>query len=109
VPLGIAAGLFLGKQLGVFLFAWIAVRAGIADLPVGVRWPQLYGVALLCGVGFTMSLFIGSLAFDQTDAKLLFDERLGIIGGSILSGIAGYLVLQFSLSRTQPDTGRSGA
>lgn len=109
VPLGITAGLFLGKQLGVFLFAWLAVRAGIADLPSAVRWPQVYGVALLCGVGFTMSLFIGSLAFDQTDAKLLFDERLGIIGGSILSGAAGYLVLRFTLDRTQSDSGSSSA
>jgi len=100
VPIGIAAGLFVGKQLGVFLFSWLAVRAGIADIPSGVRWPHLYGVALLCGVGFTMSLFIGSLAFDQTNENLLFDERLGIIGGSILSGIAGYLVLQLTLSRT---------
>jgi NhaA family Na+:H+ antiporter len=107
VPLGISAGLFLGKQVGVFLFSWIAVRAGIADLPAGVRWPHLYGVALLCGVGFTMSLFIGSLAFEQTDATLLFDERLGIIGGSILSGVAGYLVLRATLSRNPREDGRA--
>ena len=104
VPLGIAAGLFLGKQLGVFLSAWLAVRVGVADLPAGVRWRHVYGVALLCGVGFTMSLFIGSLAFDQTDASLLFDERLGIIVGSLLSGVIGYVVLSVTLDRRPEET-----
>jgi len=94
VPLGIAAGLFFGKQLGVFLFSWIGVRLGIASLPEGVTWHGLYGVAILCGVGFTMSLFIGSLAFEETGTNLLFDERLGIIAGSLVSGLLGYLYLR---------------
>jgi NhaA family Na+:H+ antiporter len=97
VPLGIAAGLFLGKQLGVFAFCWIGVRLGIASLPNAVNWLAVYGVALLCGIGFTMSLFIGSLAFERTGVNLLFDERLGIIMGSLCSGIAGYFVLRKAL------------
>ena len=98
VPLGTFAGLFFGKQAGVFLFCWIAIRAGWARLPEGVNWLQLYGAALLCGIGFTMSLFIGSLAFENSGVNLLFDERLGILAGSILSAIAGYLVLRTAAS-----------
>ena len=98
VPVGVAAGLFFGKQLGVFLFCWLAVVMGIAKLPQGVNWWALYGTALLCGVGFTMSLFIGSLAFEQTSVNLLFDERLGIIVGSVLSGSLAYVVLRWSLT-----------
>lgn len=98
VPLGIAAGLFLGKQVGVFGLCWIAVKAGITRLPEGLNWRLLYGVAALCGIGFTMSLFIGSLAFEETGVNMLFDERLGIIMGSLASGIVGYMVLRLSLS-----------
>ena len=97
VPLGIMGGLFIGKQLGVFLFCGLGVLLGIARLPGDLRWTHIYGTALLCGVGFTMSLFIGSLAFEETGVNLLFDERLGIIAGSILSGICGYLVLRITL------------
>jgi NhaA family Na+:H+ antiporter len=97
VPLGIAAGLFVGKQFGIFIFCWLSVRAGLAKLPDGLGWLSVYGVALLCGVGFTMSLFIGSLAFEETGINLLFDERLGIITGSLVSGACGYLVLRVSL------------
>jgi len=104
VSLGIAAGLFIGKQFGIFLFCWLSVRVGLAKLPDGLGWPSIYGVALLCGVGFTMSLFIGSLAFEETGVNLLFDERLGIIVGSLLSGAAGYLVLRASLSDRNPQT-----
>ena len=94
VPFGTFAGLFLGKQAGVFLFCWLAIAAGWARLPQGVSWLQLYGAALLCGVGFTMSLFIGSLAFENSGVNLLFDERLGILAGSIASAVGGYLVLR---------------
>jgi Na+:H+ antiporter, NhaA family len=94
VPFGTFAGLFLGKQAGVFLFCWLAIVAGWARLPQGVSWLQLYGAALLCGVGFTMSLFIGSLAFENSGVNLLFDERLGILAGSIASAVGGYLVLR---------------
>ena len=95
VPLGIAAGLFFGNQIGVFGFSWVAVRLGLAKLPEGTNWTQLYGVALLCGIGFTMSLFVGSLAFEQGGPDYAVDDRLGILLGSLASGIAGYLVLRF--------------
>jgi NhaA family Na+:H+ antiporter len=94
LPLGVAAGLFVGKQLGVFLFAWAAVRLNWADLPAHASWRQLYGVALLCGIGFTMSLFIGLLAFP--DAGRQDAAKLGVLAGSLLSGAAGYLMLRFS-------------
>ncbi|WP_425314327.1 Na+/H+ antiporter NhaA [Psychrosphaera aestuarii] len=99
VPVGIAAGLFIGKQVGIFGLCWLAVKAGLAQLPKGMNWASLYGTAALCGIGFTMSLFIGSLAFEETGVDLLFDERLGIIVGSILSGVVGYLVLNKSLKK----------
>ena len=104
VPLGIMLGLFVGKQVGVFGFSWIAVRAGIAQLPDGVRWGGLYGVALLSGIGFTMSLFIASLAFESTRIGDVFDERLGILGGSLISGICGYIVLRMVLPEGPPDS-----
>jgi NhaA family Na+:H+ antiporter len=97
VPMGVAAGLFFGKQLGVFGCGILAVKLGLAQLPAGVSGMSLYGVSLLCGIGFTMSLFVGSLAFEQTQVNLLFDERLGIISGSIVSGVLGYLVLRSAL------------
>jgi Na+:H+ antiporter, NhaA family len=98
VPLGIALGLFAGKQIGVFIFCWLTVKLGLSRLPHGMSWTSLYGTAALCGIGFTMSLFIGSLAFEQTGVNLLFDERLGIVLGSLASGFVGFLVLRFSLS-----------
>jgi NhaA family Na+:H+ antiporter len=97
VPLGIALGLFFGKQLGIFGLCWFAIKAKTTSLPERMTWGTLYGAAALCGVGFTMSLFIGSLAFEETGVNLLFDERLGIILGSLISGIVGYLVLRRSL------------
>ncbi|MFQ3200730.1 MAG: NhaA family Na+:H+ antiporter [Zhongshania sp.] len=97
VPLGITLGLFVGKQLGVFLFCWIGIKLNFTRLPDGMSWASLYGTALLCGIGFTMSLFIGSLAFEETGVNRMFDERLGIILGSLLSGGLGYIVLRFSL------------
>jgi NhaA family Na+:H+ antiporter len=95
VPLGIAAGLFIGNQAGVFGFSWLAIKLGIAKMPRDVSWLQLYGAALLCGVGFTMSLFIASLAFEQGGPDFAVDDRLGIMLGSLISGIAGYCVLRF--------------
>lgn len=94
LPLGIAMGLFLGKQLGIFTSVWIVVKLGIAARPSHASWMQVYGVALLCGIGFTMSLFIGGLAFigpDQAD-----DVKIGVLMGSILSAIIGYLILRFA-------------
>ena len=98
VPLGIAAGLFLGNQLGVFGLSWLAIRAGIARLPQGASWLQLYGVAALCGIGFTMSLFISSLAFEQGGPGLDVDDRLGILIGSVVSALLGYAILRFTPS-----------
>lgn len=92
VPMGIALGLFVGKQVGVFGFCWLFIKLGVAQLPKGMNWITLYGTSALCGIGFTMSLFIGSLAFED-DIAIFFNDRLGIIVGSLLSGIVGYLVL----------------
>lgn len=95
VPLGIMAGLFIGKQLGVFLFSWIAIKAGLASLPKESTWLQLYGVALLTGIGFTMSLFVDTLAYDDT--KLFaYADKLAILLGSLFSGVAGYIVLKIA-------------
>ncbi len=93
VKLGISAGLFFGKQIGVFGMIFLAVAVGLAGKPKGTTWAQLYGASLLCGIGFTMSLFIGSLAFEHSD----FDApiRLGVLTGSVLSAVLGYLVLRF--------------
>lgn len=103
VTMGIALGLFFGKQLGVFFFSALAVGMGLGKLPYGVNWKLLYGVSILSGIGFTMSLFIGSLAFQ--DARGcgvgLCDERLGILAGSLLSGLIGYIVLRFFLNKPQ--------
>lgn len=101
VPLGIAAGLFVGKQVGIFGICWLVIEMKFADLPEGMSWLSLYGTSILCGVGFTMSLFIGSLAFVEPDTVRLFDERLGIIVGSLLSGVLGYLVLRRALVQPQ--------
>ena len=98
VPLGIMAGLFIGKQLGVFGFVWIAIKLGFASLPKGSSWLQLYGVALLTGIGFTMSLFVNTLAYDDTEL-FSYADKLAILLGSFISGIAGYVVLRVSASR----------
>jgi len=99
VPLGIAIGLLVGKQAGIMLVCWLVVTLRVAALPAGVRWRDLYGTALLCGIGFTMSIFIGSLAFDSTSGIVPGVERLGVLTGSLLAGLAGYLSLRSSLRR----------
>ena len=103
VPLGIAAGLFVGKQVGIFLLCFLAIKTGVARLPENSSWGSLYGVSILCGVGFTMSLFVGSLAFENVtiDPEAVFDERLGIILGSLLSGIVGYIILHMTLPKAE--------
>ena len=104
VPLGIAAGLFIGKQIGVFGFSYGAVRLELARIPQGVNWLQIYGVSMLTGIGFTMSLFIGTLAFDDLDHAT--GVRLGVLIGSLLSAVGGYLLLSFTASapeRSSPE------
>lgn len=96
IPLGIALGLFLGKQLGIFGACWLAIQLRIAQLPSGIGWWELYGVALLGGIGFTMSLFISSLAFEGT--TIVTNDRLGILAGSIASALLGYLILKWRLA-----------
>ncbi|MNX38831.1 Na(+)/H(+) antiporter NhaA [compost metagenome] len=94
VPMGVALGLFLGKQLGVFGFAWLAIKSGIASLPRHATMRQVYGVSMLCGIGFTMSLFIGALAF--TDAATIDATKIGVLTGSLLSAVLGFLLLRMS-------------
>ena len=93
VPLGIAAGLFIGKQLGVFGFIWVSVKLGLAKMDNSLNWAMLFGMATLCGIGFTMSLFVGSLSFDASHVEYLLTHRLGILLGSLLSAIVGFIVL----------------
>mgnify|MGYP000038256247 FL=1 len=100
IPLGIALGLFFGKQAGVFLFSWIAVKLRIAPEP-DISWKELYGVAILCGVGFTMSLFIGSLAFEQGGENYLAVDRMGILIGSGAAAVFGYLYLNKILPKNK--------
>ena len=92
VPLGIALGLFVGKQIGVFGFAWFAIRLKLADLPAHATWTHLYGVALLCGIGFTMSLFIGHLAFNTPEMQN--SVKVGVLAGSLASALAGAALLK---------------
>jgi Na+:H+ antiporter, NhaA family len=92
VTLGVAAGLYIGKQIGVFAAARLAVALGLAARPLGARWVQIYGVAQICGIGFTMSLFIGMLAFPVSEA-LINETKIGVLAGSLLSALSGALVL----------------
>ena len=87
-------GVFLGKQIGVFGGAALAIGIGIAKRPAGATWVHLYGVALLCGIGFTMSFFIGALALTAESAQLAI--KTGVIAGSVVSAVAGWLVLRFA-------------
>lgn len=100
VPAGIALGLFIGKQIGIFSCCWLTIKLGLTQMPRGMSWSSLYGTAAICGIGFTMSLFIGSLAFEDAGVNQAFDERLGIIIGSLASGIVGYFILRQSLGKT---------
>jgi NhaA family Na+:H+ antiporter len=104
IPLGIAAGLFLGKPIGIMLFSGGAILMGFARLPTGASWFGLYATSVLCGIGFTMSLFIASLAFEQTgEGAVIMGDRLGILFGSGLSAIVGLLLLKlFNPSVTEP-------
>lgn len=105
VPLGIALGLFIGKPLGVLVLSLFATRANIAALPAGVDWWQMFAIGCLAGVGFTMSLFIGGLAFES--AHLLNEVRLGVLAGSIASGVIGFLVLRATVVEDRSDSSGS--
>ena len=100
VSSGIILGLFAGKLIGVFGLCWLAIKFKLTTLPPGMDVQRLLGLSALCGIGFTMSMFIGSLAFEETGVNLLFDERLGIIIGSLFSGILGYLILRNSFNKS---------
>ena len=103
MPLGIILGLFLGKQVGVFGFCWLGIKSGLTELPKEMGLISLYGMAALCGIGYTMSLFIGSLAFMDSNITEILDERIGIIIGSLLSGVLGFLILNYSLKEQGAD------
>lgn len=97
VKLGISLGLFLGKQIGIFGALWLVIRSGIARMPEGANWRQLYGVSALCGIGFTMSLFIGGLAWEHAEFEA--PVRLGVLTGSIASALLGALIILLAGSR----------
>ncbi|MAR56114.1 MAG: Na+/H+ antiporter NhaA [Rickettsiales bacterium] len=103
VPLGVAVGLFAGKQLGIFLFSVAAMALGIARMPTGVTYKQFYGVCILCGIGFTMSLFIGGLAFSSVELEM--EARAGIIIGSLFSAVIGLIWLHFTLPSAAEQVG----
>jgi NhaA family Na+:H+ antiporter len=99
IPIGIALGLVIGKQVGVFGFSLAAVKLGLAKLPSDINWRLIYGTAILCGIGFTMSLFISTLAFDSSIGDDAISARIGILSGSFIAAIAGYLVIKSSLKK----------
>jgi NhaA family Na+:H+ antiporter len=99
VPLGIAAGLLAGKPIGVLLASWLAVRFGFARLPEGVGWGAMFGVSVLCGIGFTMSLFIAGLAFEGVGSEYVVQTRLGVLFGSLGSAVLGLALLHLMLPR----------
>jgi len=112
LPLGIAAGLLIGKQLGILGFAWAAVKAGFATLPEGVSWRQMHALSLLAAIGFTMSLFIGNLAF--ADPAQVDAVKIGVLSGSLVAALAGYVLLRATLpveaaEASEPDEARSPA
>ena len=107
VPLGIMIGLFAGKQIGIFVMCWLPVKLGLAARPEGASWRQLYAIAILCGIGFTMSLFIASLAFAEAGVDYHGADRLGILMGSLVSGITGYFVLKLTAKNYRAGIGQN--
>ena len=92
VPLGILLGLFIGKQFGVFIFSYTSIKLGFAQMPTNSNWFSLYGVGILTGIGFTMSLFVGNLAFVE-NTQYMDGVKIGVLAGSLLSALAGYFLL----------------
>ncbi|MFK3797856.1 MULTISPECIES: Na+/H+ antiporter NhaA [unclassified Pseudomonas] len=101
VPMGIALGLLLGKTIGVFGLTWLAIKAGLAALPTGANWGQVLGVSVLCGIGFTMSLFVGSLAFVPGESTFAGMDRMGILTGSIAAALIGYGITAMASRKPQ--------
>ena len=99
VSIGIILGLFIGKQIGIFGFSYLAVKLKLASEPEGVSWKKIYAASVLAGIGFTMSLFIANLAFNSPE--LLNISKVGILTGSLLSGIVGFIILKSALSKKQ--------
>jgi len=99
LPLGIAAGLFVGKPLGIFVFSWLGVRLGFACLPQGVTWLEFLGMSVLCGIGFTMSLFIATLGLGGSIPEMAESARFGVLLGSLVSALSGYFLLRFAAQR----------
>lgn len=99
IPIGIALGLIVGKQIGVFGFSFAAVKLGLAKLPSELSWRMIYGTSILCGIGFTMSLFISTLAYDSTMGDYAMSARIGILVGSFISAIAGFLILKTAIGK----------
>lgn len=108
IPLAIMLGLFVGKQVGVFGAIWAAIKLGLATKPAGTNWAQLYGAAILCGIGFTMSLFIGGLAWPGRP-ELVDAAKVGTLAGSLLAALAGYFVLRFAHLTSGPDEDKEEA
>jgi NhaA family Na+:H+ antiporter len=102
IVVGIVAGLVIGKQVGITAAAWLVVRAGLASLPHGVTWAHVYGAALVCGIGFTMSLFIADLAFGTSDALDL--AKVGILVASVIAAAVGYVVVRLAGGRSRRGT-----
>ena len=105
VSLGIVAGLVFGKQIGVTLFAWLAVKSGVSELPAGIGWRHVYGAGWLAGIGFTMSLFISDLAF--SNGELVDAAKLGILVASLIAGVVGWTILRGAPLRANPRQPRS--
>ncbi len=103
IVIGVMLGLFVGKQIGIFGACYLAVKTGFAKLPKGVTFQQLYGASILCGIGFTMSLFIGSLAFETVSVDYLNSVKVGVLAGSILSAILGGIVISKSARKFKPE------
>lgn len=99
IPIGIAAGLIFGKQIGIFGFSYIGNKLGVAKMPEGADWLSIYGVSALCGIGFTMSLFISSLAYENEGTEYIEESRIGILLGSIIAAAIGYFILSIALKR----------
>ena len=108
VPLGIMLGLFVGKPLGIFTISWLSVRLGIAQLPPGVNFFQIFAVSILCGIGFTMSMFIASLAFEHGGMDYGSYSRLGILVGSTLAALVGYIAMRLALPKGIADQSTEG-